>query len=371
MNKNKRVMSLDALRGFDMFFIMGLSSVVAALCALWPNAVTDAVAESMHHVSWNGFHHHDTIFPLFLFLAGVSFPFSYERQRAMGRSTASIHLKIIRRAAMLVMLGLVYNRLLQFDFANLRCASVLARIGIAWMFAAILYVNCGLKTRIGIAVFILTGYALLSKYVGAPDVAGADPLSREGCLVGYVDRCLLPGRLLYDNGRFDPEGLLSTLPAVVTAMLGIFTGELIKLPEQKMSGSRKTLWMLAGAALLAVAAWAFDGFVPVNKMLWSSTFVCAAGAYSVAMMALFYYIIDVRGWNGRWTTVFRVVGMNSITIYLAQRIIDVNFTVKFLFGGLAGLFSEPVGAVITSTAYVAICWLFLYFLYRKQIFLKI
>lgn len=363
-------MSLDALRGFDMFFIMGLSSVIVALCALWPNDVTDAVARSMGHVSWDGLRHHDTIFPLFLFLAGVSFPFSYAKQRENGRSTMAIHLKIVRRAAILILLGLIYNGLFNLNFENLRCASVLARIGIAWMIAALLYVNCGLRTRIGVSLFILVGYALLSKYVGAPDVADADSLSREGCFVGYFDRCFLPGRL-YMDGRFDPEGLLSALPAVVTAMLGIFTGELIRLPEERMSGSRKTLWMLAGAAVLAVVAIAGNGFVPVNKMLWSSTFVCAVGAYSLAMMALFYYVIDVRGLNGQWTLLFRVVGMNSITIYMAQRIVNFGGISNFFVGGLAGLCPENIAAVITSTGYVVVCWLFLWFLYRKQTFLKI
>ena len=107
-------------------------------------------------------------------------------------------------------------------------------------------------------------------------MAGADPLSREGCFVGYFDRCFLPGQLYFD-GRFDPEGLLSALPAVVTAMLGMFTGELIRLPEERMSGNRKTLWMLGGAVALAAVAVVGNGFVPVNKMLWSSTFVCAVG----------------------------------------------------------------------------------------------
>lgn len=369
--KNERLLSLDALRGLDMFFIMGLSSVVAALCALWPGEATDAVARSMSHVSWDGLRHHDTIFPLFLFLAGVSFPFSYAKQREAGRSTAGIHLKIVRRAAILVLLGLVYNGLFDLNFGELRCASVLARIGIAWMLAAVLYVNFGLRTRIGVSLFILVGYALLSKYVGAPDVPDADPLSREGCLAGYVDRCLLPGRLIYDGNRFDPEGLLSALPAIVTAMLGIFTGELIRLPRERMSGNHKTLWMLAGAAVLAVAAVAGNGFVPVNKMLWSSTFVCAVGAYSLAMMALFYYVIDVRGLNGRWTLLFRVVGMNSITIYMAQRIVNFGGISDFFFGGAAGLCPEDVAALVSAVGYVVVCWLFLYFLYRKQVFLKI
>lgn len=123
--------------------------------------------------------------------------------------------------------------------------------------------------------------------------------------------------------------------------------------------------------MLAVAAVAGNGFVPVNKMLWSSTFVCAVGAYSLAMMALFYYVIDVRGLNGRWTLLFRVVGMNSITIYMAQRIVNFGGISDFFFGGAAGLCPEDVAALVSAVGYVVVCWLFLYFLYRKQVFLKI
>lgn len=353
-----------------MFFIMGLSGLIVSICALWPNPVTNEIARQMGHVNWNGLCHHDTIFPLFLFLAGVSFPFSLAKQQSMGLKRKDIYIKIFRRAALLILFGAIYNGLLQFDFANLRWASVLARIGIAWMGAALLFVNFGVRTRACIAVAILVVYALVSKFVGAPDVPGADPLSMEGSLVGYVDRLFLPGRLLDLDGRFDPEGLLSALPAVVTAMLGMFTGELIRQPEERFSGNRKTLIMLGAAAVLAVVAVAADGFVPVNKKLWSSTFVCAVGAYSLAMMALFYYLIDVRGWQ-KWTTVFRVVGMNSITIYMAQRIISFSGINRFFFGGLASLFSEQVGEVILDAGFVFVCWMFLYFLYRQKIFLKI
>jgi predicted acyltransferase len=265
---------------------------------------------------------------------------------------------------------MIYNGLFKLDFENLRCASVLGRIGLAWMFAALLFVNCSVRSRAAISVVILVGYAIISRYVGAPDVPGADPLSREGCLVGYIDRMFMPGRLIYDNNTFDPEGLFSTLPAIVTAMLGMFTGELIRLPKEKLSGNRKTLYMLGAAVVLALVAVAAKGFNPINKMLWSSTFVCAVGSYSLAMMALFYYLVDVRGWQ-KWTFVFRVVGMNSITIYMAQRIINFSGISRFFFGGFAGLFPEGWAAVINSAGFIVVCWLFLYFLYRKKTFLKI
>lgn len=368
MKNNGRLMSLDALRGFDMFFIMGLSGFVVSVCALFPGSFSEMLSEQMSHVAWNGLRHHDTIFPLFLFLAGVSFPFSLAKLRDAGTSAGAIYWKIIRRGALLVLFGMIYNGLFNLDFENLRVASVLGRIGLAWMGAALLFINFGTKTRAWIAAAILVVYALLSKFVCAPDMPGSDPLSMEGSLVGWVDRLLMPGRLIYDSGRFDPEGLLSALPAVVTAMLGMFTGELIR--SERMSGERKTMWMVVGGVALAVIAAVGNIFVPINKMLWSSTFVCAVGAYSLLMMALFYYLIDVKGWQ-KWSFVFRVVGMNSITIYLAQRIISFSGINKFFFSGIAGLCSEAVGAVVLAAGYVLVCWLFLYFLYRQKIFLKI
>lgn len=367
---SKRLYSLDALRGFDMFFIMGLSGLITALCALAPGAFTDAIALQMKHVAWDGLRHHDTIFPLFLFLAGVSFPFSFARQQEMGASMAQIYWKIVRRGLMLVLMGLIYNGLFKLDFDSLRCASVLGRIGLAWMIAALMFVSCGVKVRAWVSVVVLVGYALLLKFVGAPDVEGADTLSMQGNLVGYIDRLFMPGRLIYDNGNFDPEGLLSTLPAVVTAMLGMFTGELIRLPEERVSGNRKSLYMVFAAVVLALIAVACKGFVPINKMLWSSTFVCAVGAYSLAMMALFYYIVDVRGWRS-WTLPFRVVGMNSITIYMAQRIISFGGISTFFFGGVAKLCPEQWATVVHSVGYLLVSWLFLYFLYRKNVFLKV
>lgn len=366
MKQSERLMSLDALRGFDMLFIMGFASLVVAVCGLWPSAAADAVAASMSHVAWDGFVHHDTIFPLFLFIAGVSFPYSVAKQRAGGMSEGRIYAKIVRRGLTLVVLGVVYNGLFKLDFENLRIASVLGRIGLAWSIAAVLYLNFGVKTRAAIAVAVLVGYGALSALVAAPDAAGAGALTFEGNLAGYIDRQFLPGKLIY--GTFDPEGLLSTVPAVVTAMLGMFTGEFVRRSD--IRGGRKALWMAAAAAALLAAGLAFSGVLPVNKKLWSSTFVCVVGAYSLGMFALFYYLIDVRGWR-RWTLFFRVVGLNSITIYLAQRIVGFGRISDFFLGGIASKCPEAMAAVISSAGYVAVCWLFLYFLYRKNVFLKV
>jgi predicted acyltransferase len=364
-----RLRSLDALRGFDMLFIMGGASLIVALNVLFPNHVFDFLADQMHHVKWDGLKHHDTIFPLFLFIAGISFPFSLDKQRGSGRTQKQIITKIIRRGLTLVLLGIVYNGLLNWDFSNLRCASVLGRIGLAWMFAALLYMYFKTKTRAFIAGGILIGYWLLLAFVPAPDGNGAAPFSMEGCLVGYVDRLLLPGKLYYDN-LHDPEGLLSAVPAIVTAMLGMFTGELVKLKKNGLSETKKVGYMVAAGISLLVIGLLWNCVFPINKNLWSSSFVCVVGAYSVLMFALFYYIIDIKGYS-RWTPFFTVIGMNSITIYLAQTFINFSYTSDKVFSGTVALLPECARPLGEAVAYIAVCWLFLYFLYKQRIFLKV
>ena len=366
MASNKRLMSLDALRGFDMLFIMGFSLVIREFCALFPGGADCALAQTVKHSAWDGLTLFDTIFPLFLFIAGVSFPFSYAKQLASNMSRRNIYMKILRRAVILIFLGMVYNDFFKLDFENLRVCSVLGRIGIAWSLAALLFINFSTKTRVVISSVILVVYWLLICYVPAPDVVGALPLSKEGNLVGYVDRMITPGTLIY--GTFDPEGLLSALPAVVTAMLGMFTGEFVRrndITEQKKAGYMG----LASIALLAVGlVWSL--VFPVNKALWSSSFVLVVGSYSLAMFALFYYVIDVRGYQ-KWATPFVVIGLNSITIYMAQRIIPFKSISAFFLQGFADMLPQEWSALLMRIGYLVVSWLFLYFLYKKKVFLKI
>ena len=370
MNKienNKRLLSLDALRGFDMLFIMGLAGLIINLAALTPNCeVASWIALQMKHVAWDGFAHHDTIFPLFLFIAGVSFPFSLAKQREYGLDNRAIVAKIIRRAVILIILGVLYNGFFKMQFDTLRFPSVLGRIGIAWMGAALLTLYLKPKVRAIICAAILVGYSLLLT-IPAPDAMGVDVWTKEGNIAGYIDRLLMPNHILW-RGVMDPEGLLSNLPAVVTAMLGIFTGEY--LLNSNHSGKRKATTMAVSAVILLIAAVGWNFIQPINKTLWSSAFVLAAGAYSLFMLALFYYIIDVKGYK-RWCYFFKVVGVNSITIYLAQRFIKFGDISRYFTAGLASHLPDGWGPVLISIGYIAACWLLLYFLDRKGVYLKV
>lgn len=365
----KRLQSLDALRGFDMFFIMGGAGLLAALATWFPCGFTEGLAQQMDHVEWHGLAHHDTIFPLFLFIAGVAFPFSLAKQRENGKSDRAIRWKVVRRGLTLVLLGIIYNGLLEhWNFCDARYASVLGRIGLAWMFGALIFMRTGWKPRVAITAAILIGYWLLLRFIPAPDAAGADVYSAQGSLTGYLDRLLLPGRIYY--GNIDPEGILGTLPAIGTALLGMFTGEWVKFEREGLTQNKKVLWMVAaGVAMLAVGLlWNLE--FPINKKLWTSSFVLVVGAYSLLMFALFYWLIDVRGWR-KWTPFFTVIGMNPITIYLGQKFINFHYTSDKIFGGLVNLLPETAQPFFQSAAYITICWLFLYVLYRQKIFLKI
>ncbi len=367
MKKEERLLSLDTLRGFDMFFIMGGGSLLLALAAFLPDECRGIVTEQMGHKAWNGLAFYDLIFPLFLFLAGVSYPFSMAKQLSARKSKGEITIKIIRRGLLLVFFGVLYNGLLQFDFETLRYASVLGRIGLAWMVAALIYLWLGKKVALFLSAKILLLYwALLALVVAPYAPVGADSFSMEGCIVGYVDRMLLPGQLHLEI--HDPEGILSTLPAIVTALIGIFTGEFVRC--ECGSGHKKSLVMLLAALSLLVVGYLWGIFFPVNKNLWTSSFVCCAAGWSLLLFAIFYFVVDVLRWQ-RWTLFFRVIGMNSITIYLAQQFLDFNKPVKTVFGGVLAMLPENLYATGYWIAYITVCWTMLYILYKKKIFLKV
>lgn len=367
---NKRLASLDTLRGFDMLFIMGFSTLIIAVCRLIPGGTDWWIYHQQFHPEWNGLTHHDTIFPLFIFIAGISFPFSFAKQQEKGVPLLKTYWKIIRRALILILFGLICNGLLKFGFADLRYWSVLARIGLAGMLASILYIHFKPAVRVVIAAVLLVGYWLLVGFVTAPDAPpGAGPLTLEGNIVGYVDRCLFPGHLYKGTGGiFDPEGTLSTLPAVVTAMMGMFAGEWVR--RKDVSEGRKVLSMAVAAAVLLAVGLVWAQWFPINKKLWTSSFVLVTGAYSLALFALFYWIVDVRGWR-KWILPFTVIGMNSITVFMAPRVIDFKFATNFFLEGLCGLMDPLWAKVVWQCGYLALVWLFLYFLYKKKIFLKV
>ncbi|MEO5892131.1 MAG: DUF5009 domain-containing protein [Ferruginibacter sp.] len=362
----KRLYSLDALRGFDMFWIMGAEEIFHTLYRATGSSFLGVIANQFTHPNWNGFHFYDLIFPLFLFIAGVATPYSVGHELEKGKTKRQVLLRVAKRAFMLVILGIIANNGLQLrPLDEMRFGSVLGRIGLAYFFANVIYIYAKHRAQIIWFIGILIGYWLLLKFTSAPDFPRGD-LTMRGNFVSYVDRLILPGRLYL--GIHDPEGIMSTIPAISTGLLGILAGVFLK--NANVTGNQKAFRLVvAGIALIILAQiWNLD--FPINKNLWTSSFVLNVGGLSLLLLALFYYIIDVLGYI-KWAFFFRVIGMNSILIYLSDHFITWNYTTNGFFKWVGDLIGDPFKAVAMAICYVAVEWAFLYFMYRKKVFLRV
>jgi predicted acyltransferase len=358
-----RVLSIDALRGFDMFWIIGGGAIFESLVEVWRHPVTETLRVQLEHVQWEGFHFEDLIFPLFIFVVGAVLPFSLSRRAERGESALRIHLRVVQRAAVLVLLGLILNGLLRFDWPEMRWPGVLQRIGVCYLFAALIVLHTKWRTQAILIGVVLLSYWAVTKLVPVPGGAPGD-VSMQGCLSSYVDQQLIPGRLYYKYG--DNEGILSTFPAICTALLGALAGQWLRSDR---SGPRKASGLaLAGLASVLVG-YAWGKVFPINKILWTSSYVLFAGGWSLLLLALFYGIIDVLGFR-RWAFFFVVIGMNAITIYFLQNLVDFERIAGFFLHGLARQAGVLAALILPLGAFLA-RWLFLWFLYRHRIFFKV
>ncbi|MFM9948221.1 MAG: acyltransferase family protein [Saprospiraceae bacterium] len=362
----QRLASLDALRGFDMLWIIGADELFYDLAKVSDNGFFNFMAKQLTHPDWHGFAAYDVIFPLFLFIAGVATPYSIGSQLEKGVDKQKLLLRVIKRGLLLVLLGIIYNNgLTLMPIEKIRFASVLGRIGLAWMFANIIYLYAGKKAQVGWFAGLLIGYWLLLKFNAAPGFPAGD-LTMEGNFASYVDRLLLPGHLYLDI--HDPEGLFSTIPAISTGLLGILTGSFLKNSAFTPSKKAVVLFVAGVISVLLAQLWNLD--FPINKNLWTSSFALQAGGISLMLLALFYYVIDVLGYQ-KWAFFFRVIGLNSILIYLSTVFIDWHFTAKAFFGWLAQLAGTTYGVAVIILCIIAIKWVFLYFMYKQKWFLRI
>lgn len=379
MNKQDsgRLLSLDALRGFDMFWIMSGEHIIHALAKAtkWPLFLW--MSEQLHHTVWNGFTFYDMIFPLFLFIAGISMPYSLQKKVQAAGVTAAfelpakdkkkLYISMLKRTLILILLGCIVNGLLAFKgYHHTRFASVLGRIGLAWFFAGMIYLNNDVRRQIYYLFILLLGYWMIMAFIPVPGY-GAGVLTMEGSLESYIDRLLLPGKL--HDGVHDPEGILSTIPAVGTALMGILTGTFLRL--EKYSMPKKALLLFLAAVVLILSGLIWDPCFPINKRLWTSSFVLYTAGWSLLFLSIFYWLIDIAGFR-RWAFVFIIIGTNSILIYMcAEGMVNFGYTAEYIFGGMIRqlpLLWQPVFAAISVTTVQLIL---LYLLYRNRIFLKI
>ena len=362
--KSTRVVSIDALRGFDMFWITGGDAFFIALFTFFGTPFFKALAEQLEHPAWTGFHFYDIIFALFLFIVGLSLPFSLSKRMERGESKKVLYQHIIKRTVLLYLLGLINNGLFDLNFETLRYTGVLHRIAITYFFASVIILNVKKNYLLIWAIAITVIYWLVLLLVQVPGY-GAYNLTPEGTLSAYLDQQFLYGSFCcYEYG--DNEGILTHIPAAVNVLVGALIG--FRLIRKESDKAKISMFLVSGSALIVLALlWSL--VYPINKYLWTGSFVSLTCGISILLFCLFYWIIDVKGYT-KWAFPFKVIGMNSITIYVAQAIFDFGIIAKIFIHGFytqMGDFQFPFYEFCVLT----VKWLFLYFLYKKKIFLKV
>ncbi len=364
--KSERYLWLDALRGFDMLLISGGATFIILLEGKTGWAWVDTIANQFKHPDWHGFTFYDFIFPLFLFIAGVSLVISIDRQIDREIPNSKLYGKAFKRLFILILLGILYkNAPVPFDDpSQIRLGSVLGRIGIATFVTTILYLHTNFFQRWMVVVLILLGYYALLFLLPVPGF-GAGDLSFEGNLVGWVDRQFMPGRLL--QGTYDELAILTQFPALCLTVLGAQAGVLL---QQQIHSYRQFSYLTGIGVLLVFTGMLWGLHFPINKHLWSSSFILLTGGMSFLTLALFYWLVAIKGWR-KWAFPFMVIGMNSLLIYLSYRFIDFNHTSYLLFGGIFEFFPSKWHDVLAAVGALILVWLFLYICYRRRIFVKV
>lgn len=368
-----RVISVDVLRGLTIMLMILVNN--SGEGAYWP----------LHHAQWNGWTPTDMVFPTFLFLMGTSMIFSDRSRLAKGLSKASAVPHIIRRSVILFLLGLLVNTFPLFHMDTLRIFGVLQRFAICYFVISFLMLwNPKPRVRIVATVLVLAAYWILMRFVPVPgagmpvrDIPLLDPNQN---LAAWLDRFLLPAKRLYEGVR-DPEGLLSTLPSLATTMLGTLTGEWLLSDRTK---PQKALGLLYAGVTCALLGELWNPWFPINKKLWTSSYVLLAAGWSLLFLALCYWAIEIKGWKKGWTFPALVFGSNSIVAYVFSELLAPLVWFPFIGSGNQGsvakltnsaLHGLPVSlafaTLLYSLLYVFVCFWPVYFLYRRKIFVRV
>lgn len=373
--QTRRVVSLDTLRGFNFIWILGGEGVVLALAQMIENKsnALDAIGSFLHtqitHAAWEGFTFYDLIFPLFIFITGVAITLSLPRliEREGRRET---HLRIVRRALLLYALGVIFYGGISQHWADVRLVGVLQRIAVCYLAASLLFMHLNWRGLVVSLIVLLGGYWALMTFMPVPGI-GAGSFAPDANLANWIDRNYLPGRLW--NVTRDPEGLLSTLPAIGTCLIGVLCGLVLK--DERLTPNRKSLVLIgAGVVMLAVGyLWSLQ--FPIIKALWTSSFVLVAGGWSAILLGLMHQIVDVRGYKA-WSTALMWIGANAILLYFINGIVGFEpLARRFVggdFGALIDAATTPGVARLLSHSLALVFVLALAgYLYRRKIFLRV
>jgi predicted acyltransferase len=381
-----RMVSLDVFRG----------ATIAAMILVNDPGSWSHIYPPLEHAEWNGWTPTDLIFPFFLFIVGVSLTLSFASRIALGLARGALAIHVVRRSALIFAIGLFLNGFPDFDFSSIRIMGVLQRIALCYLVAALLYlatfqrggaadrpvrVHANLRVTAAVAVGLLLGYWALMTFVPVPGY-GADHLGKEDNLGAYIDRTLMAGHLWSESVTWDPEGFLSTLPAIASVLIGILAGEWLRSDRR---AGRKALGLAAAGLALLVAGRLLHPYFPINKNLWTSSFVLFTGGFAMIALAACYWIIDVRAWRG-WAAPFLVFGMNAILAYaLAALVSEVSTDFEVLqfhghettlHGWIYDKYFVPHASPVNASLAFAVVFVFAIFVllwpfYRGKLFLRV
>lgn len=372
--KSKRLVSLDAFRGIT----------IAAMILVNNPGTWSAVYKPLRHAHWNGWTPTDLIFPFFLFIVGVAIVFAFSKRLALGQSKKDLYLKIVRRTLILFGLGLFLNGFPYFNLSTIRIPGVLQRIAITYFFASIIYLNFSIRTIYYITFGILAIYWTIMKTIPVPGY-GAGVLEPVGNLCWYIDSHIFRGHTWSGAPApgFDPEGLLSTLPAISSVLFGILTGSYLK---KKINEYEKVSSLFVWGFFAVVGGYIVSIWFPINKNLWTSSYVLLTTGMALIFLATCYWLIDIKGYK-KWAVPFLIYGSNAITVYtlsgIIARILVFLFKVKldsgkvitlkaYLFKTLFASWLPPHQASLAyAIVYDLILLGFMTILYKKRIFIKI
>ncbi|QEC52770.1 putative acyltransferase [Anseongella ginsenosidimutans] len=363
--KGERLISLDAFRGF---------TIAAMIIVNDPGGSHHDAYPPLRHADWNGITPTDFIFPFFIFIVGVSIVLSYSPQQARGVPRGKMVGKILKRSAIIFALGVFLNLFPDFNFAEVRLPGVLQRIALAFLACALLFLYTGRRTQAWLSAGILVVYWLLMTLVPVPGY-GESLLEPGKNLAAWMDSLLIPGTLY--QGTWDPEGILSTFPAIATGITGMLAGHLLISGRTR---EQKIIWLFFAGLIAYALGNIWNWFFPINKNLWTSSYVLYTSGLAAMTLGAFYFFIDVLGYR-KWTKPGLVFGSNAITAYVIAGLLPALLylspgggeSINSLFmDGLTGAgLSQPFASLLWALGFCLICYIPVYFLYKKQLFIKV
>jgi predicted acyltransferase len=364
-----RMVSLDVFRGIT----------IAGMILVNNPGDWGAIYSPLEHAPWHGWTPTDLVFPFFLFIVGVSITLALARRAESGGTQRDLYLKIIRRALIIFALGLFLVGFPSYQLSVMRIPGVLQRIAVCYLFASIIFLNTKWRTQALIAAALLLFYWIMMKLTPVPGF-GAGNLEMEGNLAAYVDRKILGAHTW--KPLYDPEGILSTIPALATTLCGVLTGHLLR---SKRTPIEKVAAMFVAGMIAIVAGWIWNFWFPINKALWTSSYVLFTAGMALQLLAFCYWLIDIKGYR-RWAVPFLIFGTNALAVYfLAELCANLTSIITFtradgskvalqtlIYENLFASWAQPVRASLMFAICTVLFWLgVMALLYRRRIFIKV